>query len=395
MEKISLDKKIGNRGKGTLIFLFLCLAFSAVFLYLYFRQSIAGIYSLTVYESDMYPYILEMQGRDSGCIFSYPLLFKLAALFNIFLDPAKAMTLAVLVLQTLSLVIMYYYIRRKLASEDDSLLREAGLALLTVSLFFVSMLFDPFKIVYVFVGPGSPNPHHNATYVAARPFAIVAFFSFCSLLEKENGENTLKDALLFAASLFLCTAAKPSYPLIFLSAGGAYEFYRLVKNKFKNIKEAVTLLVCVLPTLVYMVYQKSVVFDETGGIGFCLGRVWRYYQDCTPLTVLKGVAFPIAVLCFNYRKLSQSLVYRFAWLQFAASFCEAYFLYEKGYHMEHFNFSWGYYYGMFFLFVASVIVLVRSDNKKSAKIVQWAVYGAHLLCGILYFAKIFVGGDYS
>jgi hypothetical protein len=150
-----------------------------------------------------------------------------------------------------------------------------------------------------------------------------------------------------------------------------------------------------MPTLVYIIYQKSAVFDETGGIGFGLGKVWGYYQSSILLGIVKGIAFPIVVLCFNYKKLGSSIIYRFAWLQYAISFCEAYFLYEKGYRMMHFNFSWGYYYGMMFLFLASVIVLVRSDGKKSAKITQWALYGAHLLCGILYFAKVFSGGRYA
>ena len=307
------------------------------------------------------------------------------------------MALAETLLQTFALAVTYYYIRKNLANENDSLAYEASLVLLTVSLFFVSMLFNPFNMddVFLYVGPGTPNPLHNATYVAARGFAVITFFSFCALLEKENGEIKLKDALVFSASLLLCNAAKPSYPLVFLSAGGLYEFYRLVKSKFKNIKEAVILLLCVMPTLIYMIYQKSAVFDKTGGIGFCLGDVWRYYQNNILLGIVKGIAFPIVVLCFNYKKLAGSTVYRFAWIQFALSFCEAYFLYEKGYRMVHFNFSWGYYYGMMFLFLVSVIVLVQSDGKKSAKITQWAFYGAHLLCGILYFAKVFTGGSWG
>ena len=122
-----------------------------------------------------------------------------------------------------------------------------------------------------------------------------------------------------------------------------------------------------MPTLVYIIYQKSAVFDETGGIGFGLGKVWEYYQSSILLGIVKGIAFPIVVLCFNYKKLGSSIIYRFAWLQYAISFCEAYFLYEKGYRMMHFNFAWGYYYGMMFLFLASVIVLVRSDKKRAQK----------------------------
>ena len=142
-----------------------------------------------------------------------------------------------------------------------------------------------------------------------------------------------------------------------------------------------------------MLYQKAVMIDTDGGIGFGFGVIWKYHHSNIPVFVARGILFPIAVLCFNYKKLGQSLIYRFAWLQYALGFCEAYFFYEKGFRMADGNFLWGYHYGTLFLFIVSVIILVQSDGKKSVKITQWAFYGAHLLCGILCFAKIFLGGS--
>ena len=216
MEKTSYKKRLGSREKGALIFLPFCLAFSAAFLYLYLRQCVACVCYSDTYKSDMYAYILEMQGLDSGYSFPYPILFKLGAFFNLFLDAPNAMALATAVLQSFALAVTYYYIRKNLAGENDSLLREAGLALLTVSLFFVSMLFNPVNMddVKIYLGTGSPNPLHNATFVAARGFAVVVFFSFCALLGG-NGELRGRTRSSFRFPCFYATPQSRATRLLF------------------------------------------------------------------------------------------------------------------------------------------------------------------------------------
>ncbi len=391
-----LNTENKNALKGTLFFTLLWLLFSAALCSLYLHQSVSAMYDIPLWESDMKAYILEMLGKESGYCFPYPVLFKLGALFHLFLSETAAMAAAVTVLHALAILTAYYFIRKAVLSENSSLLRELTAAALTVALFLVSMLFDPRKSMYpIYVGVETPNPFHNATSVAAKPFALAAFFTFCALMERKDGPIEIREAVVFALSCLLCVMAKPSYPLVFLAAAGLTEAARLIRYRFRNYKEALTLLLCVLPSLLFMLYQNSAMQAfGSEGLGFGPGVAWKVYSDNIPLAVLKVTAFPLTVLAFNFKKLRDNFAYRFTWFQFIVGFAEYYFLYEKGERMLHGNFGWGYQYGIFFLFIESAIVLMNSDNSKGKKAVQWLVFGAHLLCGILYFRKISLGGVY-
>ena len=92
-------------------------------------------------------------------------------------------------------------------------------------------------------------------------------------------------------------------------------------------------------------------------------------------------------------------------------------LYEKGYRMAHLNFAWGYMYGMFFAFAASLMILCQKTAQflgvkkrrvtedaeggpdrriptMAALILQWAFYAAHLICGIVYFIHLLQGESF-
>ena len=62
------------------------------------------------------------------------------------------------------------------------------------------------------------------------------------------------------------------------------------------------------------------------------------------------------------------------------------------------NFSWGYMHGLFFVFVSSMILLIRRTWLKKGywwlTAAQWLACGWHLACGIYYFCGIFEGKLY-
>ena len=396
MYKKTLDDRSVNTLKGMLLFAFLLIAFSAAVFYLHFKQSVSGLYYLPDFESDMSVYVRLMDGTtEGGC--SYPLLLKVGAFFLLFLNNYTAMAATTTLLHMLALVAEYYYVRKAIVSEDRSLRSEVTAAVLTAALFLVSMLFDPRKMMYpIYLGVGTPNAFHNPTTIAAKPFAIAVFFIFCGMLRDNGGKTEPKDAVALALMLFLCDMAKPSYPLLFLSAAGLTEAFRLIKYRFRNYKEALVLLLCVLPTLLYMLYQSTVEFGEDAGtICFGVGTVWKAYQKNIPLAILKNSAFPIAVLAFNFKELKNSFSYRFAWFQYAVGFAEYFFLYESGIRKYDGNLEWGYEYAMFFLFTVSAIILIKSGNSKKKKTVQWIVFALHLVCGLLYFRKLLLGGTFG
>lgn len=417
-------------------FLLLLAVVSVVTLELFHRQTLGS--PENGYHSDMKAYILKMQGLDSGYSFPYPVFFKVAAFFWLFSSPEFAVALATMALNSLAIVIVKLALNRMILTgceECGGFLRKKWavgilLSLFSVSLFFISMLYPP-KGIYLpgikfkYLGVFTANPFHNATYMAARPFAILAFLWYVKLLDVyEKGMRTKKnpegvtplDYVLFSLFLLTATMTKPSFTIILAAAAGLIMIFRLLRNRLQNFLPAVQLGVCFLPTFIDLIYQYSGVFvpveGDEGGIGFCFGEVWKYYSGNIPLSVGLAIGFPLLVLMLNYGEIKRNTMYRFSWQLYLIAFLTAFFLYEKGFRKPDFNFSWGYMYGIFFCHFSSLAVLLqktlqecepyshrKADGKgplwkRLALLVQWMAYLCHVVCGLAYFGVIMSGASY-
>lgn len=389
-------------------------AYTVLLFTLFYRQTLGNV---NYYHSDMKAYILEMQGLDSGYSFPYPLFFKLGALFHLFLNnPELSIALAVTVLNSLSPLVLKYYMNKILIGECEEKGSDTGrkqlllgcfITVCVFSVFFVSMVYPP-KGIYLpgiknnYVGVFSPNPFHNATYNATRPFAIVTYFLFGKILTEYEKNPNRKDQLLFSLFLFLTTITKPSFTFVLVPTAGLIMLYRIIKTRFRNFVPSVKLGLCFLPTFAALIYQFFGVFapaeDGESGIGFGIATAWKLHCDNIPLAIGLALGFPIFTLMVNYKQLKQAKWYRFSWQMMLISLAEVLFMYEKGFRLPDMNFSWGYMHGIFFVFVSSLIVLIRRTWKKEEHlwltIAQWLAYGWHLACGIYYFMGIFAGNLY-
>ena len=377
---------------------------SAVTFWLFYRQCVESMLGTGLYHSDMKAYILEMQGLDSGYSFPYPVLFKLAA--TIHLNSGAMIALKVMLDKHVG------------ANLQEAMPGKPWLpGILTgtaaVSLFFVSMVYPPTGIYlpgikYKYLGVFTPNPFHNATYMAARPFAILAFFKYGELLPVYEQPNAVRehkrDYILFAIYLLLATMTKPSFTIVLVGAAGILMLWRMFRGRIRNFVPTVWLGVCFIPTFMDLLYQFRGVFvpqeGQEGGIGFTFGHVWAQYCGNLPLAIGLAIGFPILVLLLNYKQLHKDSIYRFSWQVYVMSFLMAFFLYEKGFREMDFNFSWGYMYGIFFAFVGALLVLLRAtanaDTRKRRIVVavQWLAYLWHLVCGVYYFWGFLQGAMY-
>lgn len=414
MDCIEKDRR-KNRMIDGAVFAVILIAVSAVSLQLFYMQTLGGV------DTDMKAYILEMQGLDSGYSFPYPVFFKLAALVHLFASPELSVSIALVLMNGLGMVVTKLAFNR-LAGESGS--RQVfpwyigGIcSLLSVSLFFISMLYPPRGIYlpgirFRYLGVFTANPFHNATYMAARPFAILAFLWYGKLLDKyEKGVGeSRKDYLLFALFLFMATMTKPSFTLVMVSGAGLLMLYRLFRSGFRNFVPTIQLGLCFIPTFLALLYQYTGVFGpadgEERGVGFCFGTVWREYCDNIPLGIGLAMGFPLVVLLFNWKKVRRNTLTRFSWMLYIVSFAEAFLLYEKGFRRVDFNFSWGYMYGIFFCHFSSLLLLVQltaeyrrkaGDGRKAGGwplLIQWLFYLGHVVCGIFYFRDILAGISY-
>lgn len=419
------------------VFALLLAVVSAVTLTLFYWQTIAD--PMVSYESDMKAYILEMQGLDSGYSFPYPVFFKFAAFIHLFVSPEWAVALATMLLNGLAILFVKLALNQIVLPECRSAggrwekrwLAGIFLSVIAVSLFFVSMLYPPPGmylpgIRFRYVGVFTPNPFQNATYIAARPFAILAFFWYVKLLplyeqgvrgsgEREGG-GALSDYVLFSVFLLAATMTKPSFTVILVGTAGLVMLFRLIRSGFRNFVPTIQLGLCFLPTFLDLLYQYRGVFvpegDAEGGIGFCFGEVWGYYCDNIPLGIGLAVGFPLLVLLLNYRELKSNAMYRFSWQMYLVGLCMAFFLYEKGFRKPDFNFSWSYMYGIFFCHLSAMMVLIRAtvgagtpENaaRQAGRMrfvsvlllcAQWLAYLWHVACGLGYFIEIWNGKTY-
>lgn len=397
---------------------------SAVTFWLFYRQCVESMLGTGLYHSDMKAYILEMQGLDSGYSFPYPVLFKLAATIHLvtasFTGGAElAMALATMLLNSGAMIALKVMLDKHVgANLQEAMPGKPWLpGILTgtaaVSLFFVSMVYPPTGIYlpgikYKYLGVFTPNPFHNATYMAARPFAILAFFKYGELLPVYEQPNAVRehkrDYILFAIYLLLATMTKPSFTIVLVGAAGILMLWRMFRGRFRNFVPTVWLGVCFIPTFMDLLYQFRGVFvpqeGQEGGIGFTFGHVWAQYCGNLPHGYRTGPRIPDPGTSADYKELHQGQHLPFLLAVYVMSFLMAFFLYEKGFREVDFNFSWGYMYGSFFAFVGALLVLLRAtanaDTRKRRIVVavQWLAYLWHLVCGVYYFWGFLQGAMY-
>ena len=434
------------------LFAVLLVVVSGVTLTLFHKQTLGNPQS---YHSDMKAYILEMQGLESKYNFPYPVFFKLAALIHLVAPAELSVAIATMLLNSLAIVITKAALNHLALEDLKGWLQGRGtmavqgrrlgwgwvagplLSALAVSLFFISMLYPPKGIYlpgikFIYLGVFTPNPFHNATYMAARPFAILAFLWFARLLpvyEKgigsrrerssadDNGRDAagtakgfqgdIRDYVLFSVFLLVATMTKPSFTIVLVGAAGLVMVWRLFRSSFRNLVPTICLGLCFVPTFADLLYQYRGVFvpeeGKEGGLGFCLGEVWGEYCDCIPLAVCLAVGFPLLVLVLHFKELKRNTLYRFSWQIYLMSFAMAFFLYEKGFRKADFNFSWGYMYGIFFCHLGALVLLLQDTVRPKGAGgrlrpwllgAQWLAYLVHFVCGVFYFRVYWMGHMY-
>ncbi len=390
---------------------FLLLAAYTVLLFVLFRNQALHL-EYQHYGSDVDAYILEMMGIDSGFDFPYPVYFMLGKFLALFSNVHMGAALSATILNSLSPAVLSYFMLKELAplvpeKDKNRTAYEGFILLVTYSVFFVSMLYPP-KNIYLpgmtlrNLGVFSANPYYNQTYLAARGFAIVAFFLFAHILTYYEDHIDKKEYIAFSVFLLLATLTKPSFTFVLVSAAAVHMIVKLIMSKRKKFREFLCLLATAVPTFITLIIQFGGVFGssshagEGGGIGFGIGKAWSVYTGNIVLAVMLANAFPGVVMLLNLKRFKDNKIFLLAWEVMMAGFLEFLCLYEKGDRFVHCNFAWGYIYGIFFVFVAGLMLLIENTVKKKQPkwmlAFEWAVYVWHLGCGIAFFAMLYMGG---
>lgn len=417
----------GETTAGKVTFLFLLFLYTGVMLYLFWMEC----YQVPGFQSDMPAYVDKVAGIPGNYEFPYPILFATAKLSAWLIGAKAAMAVTTALFNLAAVVITKYYMNRETRKiwDYDTLSRsrqvalDVGVTLAVFILFLVSNLYSPkntaffgFDYAYRCMGIYTPNPFWNATYLATRPFAIVCFFTTVDILSEyqKYPKGTLREfpwkkCLPFAVSLLLTTMTKPSYTMVVVPLIGLILLVQLIASRGKSFRNAFFLCVTMIPTGIALLYQFSGIFmgtnamgEETGiAVGFA--AVWSLFSFNIPLSILMGMALPIGVLglnlLFDTKAILRNKYYWFAWLNYLAGMLMFLVFYEKGFRMSHANFSWGYMHGMFFVFLMTLLVMLRNLREwcRSWKVIfvlgELAVLSYHLVCGVNFLLYAVLGND--
>lgn len=400
------------------LFLSLLVVYTGVMLYLFVMQC----YEVPVFRSDMPDYVNKVRGIAGDYEFPYPLFFTLAKVFALAVGAPMGVAVTTALLNSLGVCVVKHYmgglVRDGLDMEGWSrrkvMVLDMAVTCMAFVLFLLGNLYSPkntaffgFDYAYRCMGIYTPNPIWNATYLATRPFTIICFCEAAKLLKSYREEFSWKRCAPFAVSLFLMTITKPSYTLVLVPLMGILLLADLVKSRGGSLKNAFCLCVTMIPTGLDLLYQFFGVFTGTNvkgeetGIGFAFAKVWSNYSKNIPLSVVMGMALTLGVMVLNWRTLRDKFIYRFACYNYLVGTVMFLCLYEKGFRMLHANFSWGYMHGMFFMFMMSLVLVLRNtiewrrDKRVIFLLAEWAVLAVHLVCGVNFLWYALRGNDLS
>lgn len=267
-----------------------------------------------------------------------------------------------------------------------------------------------------FLGSYSMNPLHNPTQMCARGFSLVCLCLVYDIFGRQKDENyhgiffhvengLKKYYICLALALFLSAMAKPTFaemfiPTVALLMLGEW-ITRLVHRQDGTaayFKKCLTMLLCAVPALLYILIQFLAYFIWGGSYGddgslivTKLFEVWNMYTENVGLSVLTGMAFPLFMLAINSRYFLKDDLGRLALTGYCVGFLEAAFLGESGQKLSYSNFLWPMMSGMLLMWVVSVLRLLvlekaQADSRKKRILLNaaWALFFIHVLYGLLY-----------
>ena len=263
----------------------------------------------------------------------------------------------------------------------------------------VSCLLIPFYNNTVYLGVGSPNTWHSCTQLIAMdwmllcvPYVAWCWDSFTKRLLRDGQDAILpwKYPIVLGVMLFLSLLAKPTFMQAFLPACCLYFLWQWIRHP-KNSRFFVQIIVCVLPAVLFMIFQylyyfgiivpwqANMVLEVSGN------KFWNVL-----VRVVLIMAFPIysIIVC---RKQKADTFYVLTVL-FNVEFL---ILGENGRRASDGNFGWGMMGASLMLWVVCMgrfLKEAKLRNPEKRHLPGWILLGWHLFSGIYYIIYLFYTG---
>ena len=236
--------------------------------------------------------------------------------------------------------------------------------LIIISLFLnlITPVFLPILNTTIYFGQGSPNIWHSPTYIMTKPFVLPIILLVIFILRDFKKKSSIYSIILTGFLLGLSVFFKPNFALAFIPAIGIF-----VLIKYRNdFRKYVISFFLVLPSLLLLVYQfLSTYFfhkNEIGGTGdqifFSFFGAWSVHSPFIPLSILRGVIFPVLIFVFRKRETRNNDYLIISWIFYFVAFLEVSLLAEKNSFFA-FNFSNGYNFALVSIYAFSTIEFLK------------------------------------
>jgi hypothetical protein len=238
--------------------------------------------------------------------------------------------------------------------------------------------------------------YHNPTIILLRPFAVLLWlvilkFSFSNI-------NTGMRIFLGILVVILSTLAKPSYIICILPALGLVVLWRKIRSQPINVR--IVLFGIFIPAILVLLWQYKLAFMGTRDTSVILApfKVISWMSHKIVIKYLFSTIFPLSVTLFYLKRVFQDKAMMIAWIIFGIGSFYGYFLAEDGISIYSGNFLWSTHISLFVLFFQSVIFFL--SQKPIGKynnltwIALWSIFGAQVVCGIIYYVHCFINPIY-
>lgn len=270
------------------------------------------------------------------------------------------------------------------------------------SLMLVSAIYFPLVNKYPYLGIWSPNPWHNPTFIAAKPFVLLSTYLYVQEIFSERPFEKRFSLMRISILLVVCALIKPNFVLAFIPVSMLVCVF-LPGRRIQMLVKTARLLLPLFAVLVFQ-YLFMYYYDVKGAssIRFCLFDVWYYHAKSVTFAVLQATAFPltVSILMFPWLKKDKPLL--FSWALFFAALLIFSLLRETGGRERHANFAWTYMFCLNILMIFSTVFFLRvihqvPENGKMFRIkllISNSAFCLHLFSGIYYIGYLASGYAY-
>ncbi len=331
-------------------------------------------------------------------IITYPFYHLCVKLFSAFCcTNYYAAGAVVLTISNIAAILISRYVMNNLYPEAKPYIRYI-IDLMSICSVFFQTIASPLTDWRIYKWQGSANPWHNPTTTFVRPFGILSFFLFLTILKQfRKGEIVDKTNLcVWSVITALSVIAKPSYAMVLMPASGLLVFIYWLANFKTRFRSAMRILIAALPTICLVVFQFVYTQYCYTGTPHSVEMVWGGVTGFSTIEILKSsiAVLPVPLVTFllcnkvdvwkqDYMKLSSVTLF-VGWI-------EAY-LFTNG---PSGDFFWGYGLSIGLSTMMSLLYMIKDCKQRWKKWVVFIIFAIQVLVGVYYFWRVYqLDGNY-